>query len=474
MILIIIQLHFKQASTIILTLVSVLSFSCSTDGDLVPIDLCENVVCLNEGECLNGLCDCPDGYTGSNCEIAPTGTLSLQTEFGSVNTLSVETNGVFAIWWDPKFDHTNDLPTIFNWLNEIRTDCIDNLGMADPPNPPAGYYYNVYIHHGADDLLPSGWGNGQGTDKYGMPFLTLPVGAHLEYGNVLHEGFHIFQYSANSPGFNYSGDSQWYVESAAQWYAAEKEPDGLYTFIEAGAIIANPHLALWHSFSNEAPGDPIDWLFQVRQYGMHTYLYYLTKYAQVNPDIVSGGFYANTELLPQEYHFSKVGAELLRKHFADWAAHNTGGLDYLSQEQIDRALLEVELVGDAGNLHPFVFELTDTDAQGVFTPPNALRPRGWGYNVIKINNSQATNYTFTFRGESEGSEGAAAHFEARLVVMASIETKYIDVPMQTSISGEVSIILSATDSELYLVVAAVPENFTGNQTYNYEVEIIRE
>ena len=28
------------------------------------------------------------------------------------------------------------------------------------------------------------------------------------------------QYMANSPGFGYQGDSQWFIESSAQWYMA--------------------------------------------------------------------------------------------------------------------------------------------------------------------------------------------------------------------------------------------------------------
>ena len=55
-----------------------------------------------------------------------------------------------------------------------RTDCLTNLGMADPPNPPAGYYFNVYIHHPSEDNFSSGWGLGVGTDIFDMPYLTGP------------------------------------------------------------------------------------------------------------------------------------------------------------------------------------------------------------------------------------------------------------------------------------------------------------
>ena len=53
-----------------------------------------------------------------------------------------------------------------------------------------------------------------------------------------------------------SGDTQWYIESSAQWYMANHFPYDIMTYPQAGAIVGNPQLALWHSFSNEAPEDP--------------------------------------------------------------------------------------------------------------------------------------------------------------------------------------------------------------------------
>ena len=410
----------------------------------------------------------------SNDTDSPPVVLSLQSEFANETDHLVEVDDIFAIWWDPAAaDHSGDLSTLFGWLKDIRQDCLNNLGMQDPPNPAAGHFYNVYIHHGEADSFPNGWGNGQGTNAYGLPYLTLPNGAHLEHGNVLHEGFHIFQYSANSPGFAYSGDSQWYVESAAQWYQAMKLPTEELTFVEAGAIVENPQLALWHSFSNEAPGDPTDWLYQVRQYGMHTWLFYLSEVAGIDPAIISDGFYAETSLSPQEYHFERVGDDL-RHYFADWAAHNTGDLDYLTPEQVERAWLEVELVGDPNNRHPHVAVFDDGDCEGDFIPESSWAPRGWGYNVVKVNLSSAAQYTLLLGGQPNGSEGALAHFEGRVVIEGSNGVRYHSFDMLDSISGTANVETLAGDSALYIVVAAVPEHFTGNQNYSYTLNIQRQ
>ena len=68
----------------------------------------------------------------------PCESCSLQTYWGSTETLSVVTDNIFAIWWDPKFDHKEDAYLLLEKLIAIREDLLNNLGMADPPNPSAG------------------------------------------------------------------------------------------------------------------------------------------------------------------------------------------------------------------------------------------------------------------------------------------------------------------------------------------------
>jgi len=419
----------------------------------------------------------PDPCENSGC--------SVQTYYGTPDTLALFTKNIFAIWWDPKHDHLADAEPLADILIGVRDDCLSNLGMKDPPNPGTGFYYNVYIHHGDDDLFPSGWAMGQGTDPYGFPYLTLHYsglfGSNGGSQTVYHEGFHIFQYNANSPGFAYAGDSQWYIESSAQWYTGKKYRDDRNLFVEAGAILANPHLALWHSFNNHGPNDPASnegrpgWMYGVRQYGMHTYLTYLTEEAGVQRNILTDGFYAETNQSPQEYFFRKVGGERMRRIFADWAAHNTGGMDYLTREQLERAYQEITLAGDWDYYRPNIWSAVDEGTGGDwFTPPGDLTARGWAYNVFNINNTQTATYYFELEGDATGSQGAPSYFLGRVVVMSSSGPDYSDMTMTSALSGTATVSVKPKHQSLFLVVASVPEFFSSYQHYGYKVRITKQ
>src|SRR5687767_4008987 len=48
-------------SIIIIIAVSVIIMSCAKD-------FCDNSICLNGGTCIEGSCDCPEGFTGQFCD----------------------------------------------------------------------------------------------------------------------------------------------------------------------------------------------------------------------------------------------------------------------------------------------------------------------------------------------------------------------------------------------------------------------
>jgi len=339
--------------------------------------------------------------------------------------------------------------------------------MKDPPNIARGFYYNVYIHHGEDDLFPNWWENFQRTDRYGNPYLTLPSPYHTDKLNLAHEGFHVFQYQSNSPGFEYYGDSKygdskWYIESSAKWFASSKYPKETNAFLEAGAIEANPHLALWHYFDNAAPGNTAT---------MHTLLFYITEVFKIDRDVLTSGFYSNVDILPQEYIYKQAGGRKFRTAFADWAAHNVADFDYLTRAQVQIARAITEYVGDKNNFRPYVKVYTGNNipVKNV-SPSGSLLPRGWSYNVVKVNNLLHSTYKFIIKGEKFGSEGALSRLEGRIVIVGDT-TKFLNVKMKNNVNGKIQVSVDDSDKEIYLIVAATPNHYTGNQKYGYSFTI---
>ena len=402
--------------------------------------------------------------------------LKLRSEFANEINATVITKGIFAIWWDKNFehDHLSESEFSFSKLEAIRDLSLNQLEMFEPPNVEEGYFLNIYIHH-ENDIFPEWWGNGVGTNSYGLPYMTTGHEGLIDEANIFHEGFHLYQYKQNSPGFVYSGDSMWYTEATAQWVAFVNQPDLINSIVEAGALVLNPQLALWHSFSNRAPGDIVTWLYEVRQYALHGLLFYLTEIEGVIDNIITSGFSAGTEMLPQEYLYNNIGSEDFRVFFGNWAAANTSNLSYLTREQVARAYQEVDVLIEIGITsdeykNEFAIEIDGDNPIGNYSPDEQLRPRSWAYNVIKITNSAGNSYNINFKGEEFGSEGANSFFEVR-IVKKSDQTNYstVNFEIQNGLDGNQVVTLNENENEFYIVVASVPEHFTGNQNYNYTI-----
>jgi hypothetical protein len=61
-------------------------------------DLCYNITCLNGGQCVNGTCDCPTGYSGPSCATVLTPVSMTITRVVVTNYPLVQSTGA---GWDP-------------------------------------------------------------------------------------------------------------------------------------------------------------------------------------------------------------------------------------------------------------------------------------------------------------------------------------------------------------------------------------
>lgn len=400
--------------------------------------------------------------------------LTLNSTFSTFDNCRYKTKGIFVAWWDKNFDYEEKADELLNTLVDVQNDCLDIYQMRNPPNPVDGFYYNVYIHNGRD-LFPDGWAMGQGTDTNGYPFLTIPDGyANTNNPGLQHEGFHIFQYNANSPGYDYSGDSQWYIEATANWYAALKHPDSPEGYITAICVTYNPQLPMWYTFDNREAGDQGNWQRYCHQYGMNIFINYMSDVRNISPELIVGGFFAETELLPQEYLFKAIGPETFCELYADFAAHNVGGFEFFPTGTASRSYQELTNYGDLNDVHPVVetFENIGTGGEW-YRPGKDFVTRAWAYNVYKINNSQRATYTFELNGDAIGNEEASAVFQGRIVVKNRSSVFYHEMDKTSLTRGSYTYSANPDDNEIFLIIISTPDCFRGNQKFSYEVKIDR-
>ena len=287
-----------------------------------------------------------------------------------------------------------------------------------------------------------------------------------------HEGFHIYQYMANSPGFRYEGDSQWYIEATANWYAALKNTEEKTNYVTASAVTAIPYVPLWYSWENMEAGDKDNWQRGCHQYGMNVFLNYLTDARGIDEEILVQGFYDSTDQLPQEYLYHQLGGSNMSNLYADWAIHATAGFDYLSPGTAERSEKDLVRYGDSTDVHRIVHTFDNMGTGGNWYRPDSIHvTRNWGYNVYKIINRGTATYTFHLNGDRKGRQGTTAVFRARIVSIGRDGRTYYSLDMSGPQDGKITINADSSESEIYFVVAATPEKFSGNEKFSYRIKI---
>lgn len=389
--------------------------------------------------------------------------LTTNTVFGNVVECDTMTRSIFVVWWDNDFDLSEEVDVLLDSMISYRDICLNELNMMDPPNPIDGYFYNVYLHNPSntnDVFYPYGWGNGQGTDTNGYPFLTLPTGLVNDWENTCHETFHVFQYNANAPGFAYSGDSQWYIEASANWFSGVENIDAPRAFVEAESLVRMSHVPLWLSFSNYPSTYPSNWQRYVHQYALALLLYYLTEEADVPDSIITSGLFSGTEELPQEYMYNQIGGSAFRNHFIDWAAHMTNDFDFILPIQAITNENEWNAYADPLDDNEFIQTYTNSGSNGWYQPEESVVTNAWSFNTYQLFNSTTETYTFEINGNPTGTYGNSAYFQGKVLVKNDIYgAVFHDLNMSNDLQGSLTLNLLPSDTEVYFIVASMPEVF---------------
>lgn len=398
----------------------------------------------------------------------------IKSTFGDLTTCDTVTKGIYIVWYRKGQNVRAGLLSMLDSLMKYRNLCLNSYGLLDPPNVRDGYYFNIYMPKN-NDSIPVKPGNGVSTDVNKYPFMVVNMGnQNGGYVNLAHETFHIFQYSNTSPGFDYSGDSQWFTEASANWFSAVVNPDNPDIFVEALSLVKLPHFPLWVSYDNYPATWPDNWQRYVHQYALAGLLYYLTEKANVPGTMFTDGFHAGTDDLPQQYLYKRMGGTALRNHFADWAMHMTNHFDFLTQIQVKRLEKEFRDYADAWDDKEFVLTLQDSGTNGWIRPVDSITTRAWSFNTFKLYNTSDTTYQFDIQGDAYGSKGSKAFFETRVLIQNRLTgARFLEPDMYNNdVTGTLRVHVTPDDTAIFLNVVSVPETFTDiAQIFGYRVRI---
>jgi hypothetical protein len=411
------------------------------------------------------------------------GTRRLQNAFFDTTVLNYRTSENFVAWWDDRFDNNYIAKDLLRQM-EITRRMTDEWGI--PPAPGSDQVYiNIYLHRPRADVFDDGWGQGVGTDRFGMPFYTAPMPSHRVritdsfcwcYGNVWHEALHIHAWGSGT--FPYRGDHAWYVEASADWfekYFTLNEGNvhlGYGTVHGTPAFLMQPQLRLW-----SPPGSP-RWSRGVHAYAAHLFLLYLSWNGLMPDDFVGRSYASRTTLTPQEYMVQNIPN--LKEAYRDFA---TGivvleGIPEWIRPNIAAAIHFWRTQGARyGNARPdgsnddntYALELNDAGTEGWVSPGEPLE--GWAHAVTRLEVTVDSEYSVAFRSPGVSDQGSPADLFVGLVEQRAMGNRFSSLSLKDQ-QGTAQLNLEA-GTVLYIVVVNTPEKMTGDDTYPFELDLRR-
>ena len=186
----------------------------------------------------------------------------------------------------------------------------------------------------------------------------------------------------------------------------------------------------------------------------------MTDVVGINEDIITSGLFSGTTELPQEYMYNIIGSVDYRKYFIDWAAHMTNDFDFIPANQAATNLNEWNTYADPVDDNEFVAEYINEGTNGWITPDDDKVTNAWSFNTYKLINSQTETYTFEVNGNLTGNYGGNSFFQGKVLVKSSVSgDSFYDLDMMDDYQGSLSLALTPDDTEVYFIIAAMPEVF---------------
>lgn len=343
---------------------------------------------------------------------------------------------------------------------------IEEMGHPAPPGTDR-YLFNVYIGDSGSGT-PDGYGAAgyysADPDGYPMVVIAADTLSDLAYTEITaaHEFYHAIQNGIGT--YSYSGDAAWYWEATAEWASGQVYPDNEYSAVFLLGLAYLPYLPV-NFFDYPDRGT----LQEYHQYGAFIFPTYLSEQVADWTIIRDSWVEASSrDPLTSLDDLLREQGTSVAEVFPWFAAHNATW-DYANGEIYADMLDEyARWYGDDD--HRVVVELDAAGTEGWVDAPSATLPQFYGYNVIRLEDPPAGSLVIGFRGDAEGSDGSEARWGAILVEETTREVTYTELALEDG-EGEATLSLDGSEQNVYLAVAATPEEARDDETFGWSYKV---